>query len=36
MKAKRFCKKRAREATEKTLAKALDSKSEAKEAKEAS
>ncbi len=34
-KAKRFCKKKAREATEKALAKALDSKSEAKEAKEA-
>jgi hypothetical protein len=32
-KAKRFCKKKAREATEKALAKALDSKSEAKEAK---
>ncbi len=35
-KAKRFCKKKAREAAEKALAKALDSKSEAKEAKEAS
>jgi hypothetical protein len=35
-KAKRFCKKKAREAVEKALAKALDSKSEAKEAKEAS
>ncbi len=35
-KAKRFHKKKAREATEKTLAKALDSESEAKEAKEAS
>ncbi len=35
-KAKRFCKKKAREAVEKTNAKALDSKSEAKEAKEAS
>jgi hypothetical protein len=35
-KAKRFCKKKAREAAEKTLAKALDSKSEAKEAKKAS
>ncbi len=34
-KAKRFCKKKAREAMEKALAKALDSKSEAKEAKEA-
>ena len=34
--AKRFCKKKAREATEKALAKALDSKSEAKEAEEAS
>jgi hypothetical protein len=34
-KAKRFCKKKAREATEKTLAKALDSESEAKEAKDA-
>jgi hypothetical protein len=34
-KAKRFCKKKAREAAEKALAKALDSKSEAKEAKEA-
>ncbi len=34
-KAKRFCKKKAREATKKALAKALDSKSEAKEAKEA-
>jgi hypothetical protein len=35
-KAKRFCKKKAREATEKALVKALDSKLEAKEAKEAS
>jgi hypothetical protein len=35
-KAKRFCEKKAREATEKALAKALDSKSKAKEAKEAS
>jgi hypothetical protein len=35
-KAKRFCKKKAREAVEKALAKALDSKSEAMEAKEAS
>jgi hypothetical protein len=35
-KAKRFRKKKAREAVEKTLAKALDSESEAKEAKEAS
>jgi hypothetical protein len=35
-KAKRFCKKKAREAMEKALAKALDSKSEAKEAEEAS
>jgi hypothetical protein len=34
-KAKRFCKKKAREAVKKALAKALDSKSEAKEAKEA-
>jgi hypothetical protein len=34
-KAKRFCKKKAREAVEKALAKALDSESEAKEAKEA-
>jgi hypothetical protein len=34
-KAKRFCKKKAREAVEKALAKSLDSKSEAKEAKEA-
>jgi hypothetical protein len=34
-KAKRFCKKKAREAVEKALAKVLDSKSEAKEAKEA-
>jgi hypothetical protein len=34
-KAKRFCKKKAREAAEKALAKALDSKSEAKEAEEA-
>jgi hypothetical protein len=34
-KAKRFCKKKAREAVEKALAKTLDSKSEAKEAKEA-
>jgi hypothetical protein len=33
--AKRFCKKKAREAAEKALAKALDSESEAKEAKEA-
>ncbi len=32
-KAKRFCKQKAREAAEKALAKALDSKSEAKEAK---
>ncbi len=36
MKAKRFCKKKAREAAEKALAKAQDSKSEDKEAKEAS
>jgi hypothetical protein len=36
MKAKRFRKKKAREAMEKALAKALDSKSEAKEAEEAS
>jgi hypothetical protein len=35
MKAKRFCKKKAREAVEKALAKALASESEAKEAKEA-
>jgi hypothetical protein len=35
-KANRFCKKKAREAAEKALAKALDSKSEAKEAKETS
>jgi hypothetical protein len=35
-KAKRFCKKKAREAVEKALVKALDSKSEAKKAKEAS
>ncbi len=35
-KAKRFCKKKASEAVEKALAKALNSKSEAKEAKEAS
>jgi hypothetical protein len=35
-KAKRFCKKKAREAMEKALAKALDSESEAKEAKKAS
>ena len=35
-KSKRFRKKKAREATEKALAKALDSDSEAKEAKEAS
>ncbi len=35
-KAKRFCKKKARESMEKALAKALDSKSEAKEAEEAS
>jgi hypothetical protein len=34
-KVKRFCKKKVREAAEKALAKALDSKSEAKEAKEA-
>jgi hypothetical protein len=34
-KAKRFCEKKAREAMEKVLAKALDSKSEAKEANEA-
>jgi hypothetical protein len=34
-KAKRFCKKKAREAAEKALAKALDSESEAKEAEEA-
>jgi hypothetical protein len=34
-KANRFCKKKAREAMEKALAKALDSESEAKEAKEA-
>jgi hypothetical protein len=36
MKTKRLCKKKAREAAEKTLAKALDSKSEAKETNEAS
>jgi hypothetical protein len=35
IKTKRFCKKKAREAVKKALAKALDSKSEAKEAKEA-
>jgi hypothetical protein len=35
-KAKRFCKKKAREAVEKALAKALDLESEAKEAEEAS
>jgi hypothetical protein len=35
-KAKRFCKKKAREAVEKALAKALDSESEAKEAEDAS
>jgi hypothetical protein len=35
-KSKRFCKKKAREATEKALAKAQDSKSEAREVKEAS
>jgi hypothetical protein len=35
-KSKQFCKKKAREATEKALAKAPDSKSEAREAKEAS
>ncbi len=35
-KAKRFCKKKAREAAGRTLEKALDSKSEAKEAEEAS
>jgi hypothetical protein len=35
-KSKRFCKKKAREATEKALAKAQDSKLEAREAKEAS
>ncbi len=35
-KAKKVCKKKAREAAEKALAKALDSESEAKEAKEAS
>jgi hypothetical protein len=34
-KSKRFCKKKAREATEKALAKAQDSNSEAREAKEA-
>jgi hypothetical protein len=34
-KSKRFCKKKAREATEKALAKAQDSKSEAREAREA-
>ncbi len=34
--AKRFCKKKAREAAEKALAKALDSKSETKEDEEAS
>jgi hypothetical protein len=33
---KRFCKKKAKEAAEKALAKALDSESEAKESKEAS
>ncbi len=33
-KAKRFCKKKARESVEIALAKALDSKSEAKEAEE--
>ncbi len=36
MKSKRFCKKKAREAMEKALAKAQDSTSEAREAKEAS
>jgi hypothetical protein len=36
MKSKQFCKKKAREATEKALAKAQDSESEAREAKEAS
>jgi hypothetical protein len=35
-KSKRFCKKKAREAAEKALAKAQDSESEAKEAGEAS
>jgi hypothetical protein len=35
MKSKQFCKKKAREAAEKALAKAQDSKSEAREAKEA-
>jgi hypothetical protein len=35
-KSKQFCKKKAREAVEKALAKAQDSKSEAREAKEAS
>jgi hypothetical protein len=35
-KSKRFCKKKAREAAEKALAKAQDSKSEAREAKKAS
>ncbi len=35
-KIKQFCKKKAREAVEKALAKAQDSKSEAREAKEAS
>jgi hypothetical protein len=35
-KSRRFCKKKAKEATEKALAKAQDSKSEAREAKEAS
>jgi hypothetical protein len=35
-KSKRFCKKKAREATEKALAKAQDSESEAREAEEAS
>jgi hypothetical protein len=35
-KSKRFCKKKAREATEKALAKAQDSESEARDAKEAS
>jgi hypothetical protein len=34
-KSKRFCKKKAREAMEKALAKAQDSESEAREAKEA-
>ncbi len=36
MKSKRFCKKKTREATEKALAKAQDSESEAREPKEAS